>query len=366
MENNCRQLFKNNHQYNNPKLESQMLKEKYKSLTEIKAFVKDNKTFNDDFEILNYINSGACGIVYEGALKKSKYQKVALKFIFNKMLNNKRERIRVVGKEKIFNQINKEITLQNKLKHKNIITLYAVYEMPNDSSCISMELAHHGDLEFFQNKVHKKTLSETILGYITKQILDGLYYCHQSKIIHMDIKHQNILLDDNLRIKIADLSVSFSYAGFAPNTDITLPLAGTSLFMSPEVLGKKEIKVENCNKIDMFSLGTLLYNLAFCEYPYGLEYSDKRNFEKIKEKIAKNDLMFPGDEHYSQMFRNFIVGLLNKNINKRFSIDEAMKDPWIKGVNLIIYEKEKIGRNEKFLIDLITDNIKPFNDYIYK
>lgn len=366
MENNYACLFRNNNHQFNPKLESQKIKEKFKSLTEIKAFVKDNKTFNNDFELLNYINSGACGIVYEGELKRSSHQRVALKFIFNKILNSKREKMKAFGKEKIFNQINKEITLQNKLKHKNIISLFAVYEMPNDSSCIAMELAHHGDLEFFQNKLQKKTLSETMLGYITKQILDGLYYCHQSKIIHMDIKHQNILLDDNLRIKIADMSVSFSYANLDPNSDVTLPLAGTSLFMSPEVLGKKEIKVENCNKIDMFSLGTLLYNLAFCEYPYGLEYSDKRNFEKIKEKIAKNNLMIPSDEHYSQMFRNFIVGLLNKNINKRFSINEAMKDPWIKGVNLIIFEKEKIGRNEKFLIDLIADNIKPFNDYIYK
>ena len=354
-------------QNKNYQCETKLGKEQYKKLETIRNFVKGCDKFNDDLEILNYISSGSCGIVYEGKIRRSPNKKVALKFILNKIIENKNEKIRnnEKEKEKVHNRIKKEITLQNKLKHKNIKTLYGVYEIKNDT-CIVMELAKYGDLDYFQKKlIQKKNLSETLLAYITKQILNGLYYCHQSKIIHMDIKHQNILIDENLQIKLADLSVSYSYLNIPNGTLVTLPLAGTSLFMSPEVLGKKEIVIEDCNKIDMYSLGSLLYNLAFCEYPYGLDYSDKKNFDKIKEKIAKNDLTIPLNKRYSSLFRSFISRLLNKNIKMRLSIEEAMNHQWIKGAGLIFGEKEKIFDLEKFLINLVTDTIKPFNEFIH-
>ena len=178
----------------------------------------------------------------------------------------------------------------------------------------------------------------------------------------MDIKHQNILIDKNLQIKLTDLSVSFSYSN-QPQY-IVLPVAGTSLFMSPEILGKKQININDCNKIDIFSLGILLYNLAFGSYPYGLEISDKRNFELMFNKINTNSLFIPKIEKLSSMFRDFLSGLLNKDISKRLSINEALNHPWIKAANEIFIEKEKINDLEKFLINLVTDNIKAFNDYI--
>ena len=56
--------------------------------------------------------------------------------------------------------------------------------------------------------------------------------------------------------------------------------------------------------------------------------------------------------------------MLNKNIKYRYSINDALEDPWIKGARLIFKEKEKIYDLEKFLINIVTDNIKSFNDYI--
>ena len=57
-------------------------------------------------------------------------------------------------------------------------------------------------------------------------------------------------------------------------------------------------------------------------------------------------------------------GLLNKNLKARFSIAEALEDPWIRGAKLIFKEKEKMYDLEKFLINIVTDNIKLFNDYL--
>ena len=230
-----------------------------------------------------------------------------------------------------------------------------------------MEFAKYGDLDNFQkNLIQKKHLSETLLAYITKQILNGLYYIHQSKIIHMDIKQQNILIDENLNIKITDFSVSFSYEKYKENDKITLPLAGTSLFMSPEVLLKAQIDYEDCSKIDMFSLGVVLYNLAFEKFPYELDYDYKRNFRLILSKIQNQKLIIPERRNISPLFRKFLGNLLEKNIKNRMSVYEALEDPWIKASELLVKEKEKINDMEKFLICMITDNVRSFNEYIKK
>ena len=237
------------------------IKEHFKNIDNMKDFLKEGcQDFNTNFELLSFVNSGSCGLVFEGKLKKTPNKRVGLKFLMGKIMEDKRDKN--ANQKKL-----KEYNFQRKLHHKNITGLFGFYEIKN-CSCIAMDYAKYGDLEYFQKKlIQKKYLSETLIAYITIQILEGLQYCHQCKIIHMDIKQQNILIDENLTIKITDFSVSQSYEHIKDGRKFCLPLAGTSLYMSPEVLGKYEIDVEDCNKIDMFSLGTLLYNSAFGEFP---------------------------------------------------------------------------------------------------
>ena len=345
-------------QVNDAKKDMLPIKEYFKNIENMKEFLKDGcQDFNTNFELLNFVNSGSCGLVFEGKIKKTPNKRIGLKFLMGKIMEDKREKNQ--NQKRI-----KEYNFQKKLHHKNITGLYGFYEIKN-CSCIAMDYAKYGDLDYFQKKlIQKKYLSETLIAYITIQILEGLQYCHQCKIIHMDIKQQNILIDENLTIKITDFSVSQSYEFVKDGGKFTLPLAGTSLYMSPEVLSKCEIDVEDCNKIDMFSLGTLLYNSAFGEFPYQLEYTDRKNFKGIYDKITQKNLVFPITKSYSFLFKNFLRGLLNKNIKQRYSISDAMKDPWIKGTKLIFKEKEKTYDLEKFLINVVTDNIKLFNDYL--
>ena len=344
---------------NEQKKDYKSIKEHFKNIDNMKEFLKEGcLEFNNKFDLLNFVNSGSCGVVFEGKLKKKPSRHIALKFLMGKIFEEKRDK-NINQQKKL-----KELYFQKKLHHKNITGLYGFYEIKN-CSCIAMDYAKYGDLEYFQKKlIQKKYLSETLIAYITFQILEGLKYCHQNKIIHMDIKQQNILIDENLIIKITDFSVSQSYEQYKEGEKYSLPLAGTSLYMSPEVLGKYEIDVEDCNKIDMFSLGILIYNAAFGQFPYQLEFSDRKNFKAIYDKIMQKNLTFPSIKSYSPLFKNFLRGLLNKNIKNRYSINDALEDPWIKGTKLIFKDKEKMYDLEKFLINIVTDNIKSFNDYI--
>ena len=313
-----------------------------------------NLYFKENFELLNYINSGSSGVVYEGFYRKNLKKHVCFKFLLNKLYSKK------LGK----NQNIKEINVHKKLKYKNIIEYYEYIDFKN-YGCIIMEFAKFGDLEKFKKILNQKRyFSETLLAFIAKQILNGLYYLHQSKIIHMDIKPQNILIDANLNIKITDFSISFSYKNFDKNKKIDLPLSGTNLYMSPEILSRMPVDYEDLNKIDIFSLGVVLYNFSFEIFPYGLDFSYRNNFELILEKINSQNLKIPELRNYSNLYKHFLSGLLKKNIKERISLYEALEHPWIKAAELIFKEKEKINDLEKFLINLITDNIRSFNKYI--
>ena len=385
---NKRNLNRNiNYQLEIQKNNFRQIKEYYKSKTNLYNFLKNKNCsqFLENFELIDYINSGASGVVYKGCSNKNRNNTVCLKFLLNKLevesrdtkLNNNNEKEAKSGEKRDNNNNNnnknvlpkiEEIKIQQKLQHKNIAKYYDYCDL-KEYGCIVMELADYGDLDYFKKKyIPRNYCPEAFLCYIAKQILDGLFYIHKLKIIHMDIKQQNILLDKNLDAKITDFSISLSYENIKDTDKIKLPLAGTSLYMSPEVLAKEHIDVEDASKIDMFSLGVMLYNLAFGDFPYKLNLSLKKNFSEILYRIKNNKLEIPEDKiksgKYSYLFIRFLKNILEKNIKNRMSVFDSLDDPWIKGTDLIIREKEKIDDTTKFYTYITTDNFRTFNEYL--
>ena len=178
----------------------------------------------------------------------------------------------------------------------------------------------------------------------------------------MDIKQQNILIDDFLNVKVTDYSVSIYFGDKKNNID--LPMVGTCYYMSPEVIVQKKILISEASKIDIYSFGVLLYLLAFNDYPYDLDKVDSNNYSLIYKNIKEKDLVFPKDTGHSEMFTNFVRKCLDKDIKKRYNIYQALNDPWIKGYQIILNEKENLYNAGKFMIEMMVDNIKAFNDYI--
>ena len=230
-----------------------------------------------------------------------------------------------------------------------------------------MEYGNLGNLyNFLYNTLKKDYYSESILCYITYQVLEGLKYMRKNKIVHYDIKPQNIIINSELNIKIIDFSISFDYHKI--NSDkIKLNFAGTSFYMAPEVLNTDEIELKNIHKIDIYSLGILLYRFSFGCYPYSLNHEDSKQCDKMYDKIKNNNLEFNNEDlGYSEFFKDFLKKSLEKDINKRINIDEALEHYWIKGARILMNEKEKLYNAQSFLINLIMDNIYNFNNYLKK
>ena len=306
--------------------------------------LKEEKRFNKNFELLNSIKAGSSGAVYKGKYRKNK-KDVAIKIMNQRNSNNK------------------EVLIHKKLNNQNISTLYGFYSLGKNNSFIAMEYNNHGDLENFKKyQIRRKCLSETLISYITGNLVEGLHYLHKNYILHLNIKPQNILVNGLLNFKIADFSVSMKYN---PSKEyIDLPLVGTSYYMSPEVLERKTISVSDASKIDIYSLGVLLYFLAYNDYPYELDKVGYNNYKEIRKNIEDKKLIFPESRYYSDLFKNFLEKCLEKDIEKRYNIYQVMNDPWVKGHQIILDEKDNLYNAGKFMAEMLFDNIRRFNDYI--
>ena len=326
---------------------------KITNLNEIQKKFKNIQIF-ENFELKSYIDSGSESNVYKIQNKKTKKDYVL------KIINHHK------NKGKNLN----ELQIISKLKHPKVIDFngYFISKKDNDNNeYIVMENAKYGNLRnFLLNTLKiKRCLSESMICFLSYQILEGLNYCHRCKVAHMDIKPQNIVVDDYLNFKLIDFSISINYRNKEPNDTMKIPLKGTPFYMSSEVYNSNVIKYKDINKIDSYALGVFLFNIAFGCYPYNLKIGDEKDIAKIKEKI-KGKLEIKNGNNFSSYFIDFISKLLENDINKRMSIYEAIEHPWIKGAKFLYDEKEKMYNLSSFITKLITDSIYKFNDYLKK
>ena len=322
------------------------------NIENIKEYIGKSKYFSENFELLKYIDYGSESLVFNCLLKNQRKQLIS-KIIFNK--------------EK--GKINKrELEILFKLRHKNIITFYSYsHIIKGESWLMIMEDAKLGNLSNFKRYILSisQSLNESLICYIASQIFDGIIYLYNCKIAHMDLKPKNIVIDEFLNIKIIDFSISIDYKDKKQNDVIKLPFLGTSYYMPIEILATQKIKYKDIHKIDLYSFGVILFNLAFGKFPYNITYDDEEDYYKIYQKIYINDIDIEKNNNgFSSYFIDFLKKLLKKDINERMNITEAKNHYWIKGSKILLDEKEKIGNTNIFFYNIITNNIKDFNAYI--
>ena len=314
----------------------------------IESLLNDKNKIKENFELIKEIGSGSESLVLEALYKKTK-RTIAIKVLKKKKKNTKNEMI-----------------ILSKLKNKNIVNFYQGYIKGNIDFLI-MDFAKYGHLKEFTKKTLKRyVLSEQLLNFINYQLLNALKYNKTCKIAHLDIKPNNIIIDEYLNVKLIDYSVSLDFSKIKTQ-DIKLCFCGTNVFMAPEVMKTEKIKVKDLDKVDLYSLGMTLYYLAFGKFPFDINVNDINSNERIYDKKTKNELKIENENgEYSKHFIDFLTRLLEKDIDKRISLNEAINDYWVKGAHILFQEKEKLYNCGCFLSYLITDYFKSFNDYINK
>lgn len=234
------------------------------------------------------------------ARKKHSAQVTAMKFITKK------------GKcEKDLEGLRQEIEILKNLKHENIVEMLDAFETPTEF-CVVTEFAHG---ELFEVLQHDRRLKEDQVRKIARQLVKALDYLHRRRIIHRDMKPQNILIGSKGLVKLCDFGFA---SAMSPSTLMLHSIKGTPLYMAPELVQEQAYN----HNVDLWSLGVILYELYFGVPPF---YTN--SIYKLINHIVKSPVEFP--ESISPEFQNFLSGLLHKVPAERLSWPDLLSHPFI-------------------------------------
>ncbi|KRZ88239.1 Serine/threonine-protein kinase N2 [Trichinella sp. T8] len=193
----------------------------------------------------------------------------------------------------------------NRSKHPFLINLYACFQT-REHVCFVMEYAMGGDL---MRHIHDDIFTEERACFYAACVTLGLQYLHDNKIIYRDLKLDNLLLDRDGYLKIADFGLCKENMGFE---DRTSTFCGTPEFLAPEVLSESMYT----RSVDWWGLGVLIFEMLVGEPPFSGD-----DEEEIFDSIVNDDVRYPrflSIEAISIMRR-----LLRKNPAKRLGSSEA-------------------------------------------
>lgn len=262
------------------------------------------------YHIGKTLGSGASGIVFL-VHNIETCQPYALKFYKRNILVDKK------SKEAALN----EAKIMRKLKHPCVVEMVDIMETP-ESMFLTFELMAGGDL---LNRIQKNSfISENLSKLIFYQICHAIKYLHDRRITHRDIKPDNILLateDNETLVKVTD----FGLSKLVQSNTAMRTLCGTPLYVAPEILVTNGMGVYT-EKVDVWSLGVVLFTCLSGTLPFANEYGTPAT---VQIKNGQYRFLSPRWRGVSDEAKKLIRKILSTDVNKRPSIDELLKDPWM-------------------------------------
>ncbi|XP_018400778.1 PREDICTED: myosin light chain kinase, smooth muscle-like, partial [Cyphomyrmex costatus] len=313
-----------------PKQEEAMLqeeKDEFEPSFEARLVVpEEGKLFGEKYDVLEELGKGRYGVVRK-VIERPTGMNFAAKFI-------------KTMKAKDREQVREEIKIMNALRHPKLLLLTAAYEKPRETVLIT-EYISGGEL-FERVVADDFTLTERDSILFMRQICQGVEYMHQNKIVHLDLKPENIMCRTRTshQIKLIDFGLAQTLKSDTP----IRVLFGTPEFISPEIISYEPIGTES----DMWSVGVICYVLLTGLSPF-MGDNDAETFANITR--ADYDLDDDAFDAISNDAKNFISGLFIKRKELRMSATQCLKHPWMAqhttAMSRIVLPTEKL---KKFII----------------
>ncbi|XP_059140049.1 uncharacterized protein LOC131928129 [Physella acuta] len=219
------------------------------------------------------------------------------------------------------NQMNSELNILFKVSHHRLVRFFG-FQKKLSKLCMFFAYMPMGSLRAFAKK--QNGLSEKTIKTFTLQILEGLNFLHSriSPIIHRDIKGENVLLENENSVKLAD----FGLAKIVTNSN--LPKTNetcTTKWVAPEVLKGSENTPYDC-KADIWSLACTVVEMATTNPPWPDHLPEQHMFQLV----MGNKPQYLLSDAYSQALHAFLNKMFQYDPEKRPSSLELLNDPYVK------------------------------------
>uniref|UniRef100_A0A674B2X2 non-specific serine/threonine protein kinase n=1 Tax=Salmo trutta TaxID=8032 RepID=A0A674B2X2_SALTR len=220
---------------------------------------------------------------------------------------------------KIIDKTQLNPTSLQKVKEKPVLspywTLHILFHVIETEKTLYLVMEYASGGEVFDYLVAHGRMKEKEARAKFRQIVSAVQYCHQKHIVHRDLKAENLLLDADMNIKIADFGFSNEFVmGSKLDT-----FCGSPPYAAPELFqGKKYDGPE----VDVWSLGVILYTLVSGSLPF-----DGQNLKELRERVLRGKYRIPF--YMSTDCENLLKRFLVLNPAKRGTLEQIMKDRWI-------------------------------------
>lgn len=283
----------------------------------------------EDLSLLKKLGEGSFGEVF--LTIKDNFPNM---YFATKKVNNN-----VAFDEKNRKYFNNELYILRTLNHENIIKLYEIKRSSNNFYLV-FEYCNGGTLNNILKKYLNKfnrTFMEKECRVLIKQIVNGIYYLQRQKIIHRDLKLDNIMIhfkneEDLINLNLINCCVKiidFGFAKFLEHNNLAKSILGSPLNMDPILLGgildKNQITTYD-EKADLWSLGTICYNILVGYPPF-----QTNNYKELINLIKIGDYFIPLSLNLSKQSLSFLVHLLQEDSSKRNDIKFLSHHEFIAG-----------------------------------
>ncbi|CAL7950800.1 unnamed protein product [Xylocopa violacea] len=262
----------------------------------------------EKYEVLRQVGEGSFGQVYK-AKKRSDGEMVAFKVI--------RKRGRSLKELKSLRQ---ECEIQRHLHHPNIVQMLDSFETENEIVVVT----EYADKELYEILGKAGRLSEQRAQVIACDLVSALYYLHSNRVLHRDLKPQNVLLESNGVAKLCDFGFARS---MSTGTHVLTSIKGTPLYMAPELIEERPYD----HNADLWSLGCIVYELVVGSPPF-----QTTSILHLVRLIRFEAIKWP--DYISQTCKNFLQGLLQKDPSQRLTWPALLDHPFVQNRIVIVGE----------------------------
>lgn len=218
----------------------------------------------------------------------------------------------------------KEIAILHMLdNHPNTLDFQAGY-IDDTNYYIQTGLLAGGEL--FE-RIHKeKKFTEKVASQHVLRILDAIFYCHERNIVHRDLKPENMVYGLSGGGPETLTIIDFGDSKYVEDKQVYEEFVGTAFYLPPEIVRPR--KGAEMKKSDVWSIGVIAYVLLTGRPPFW-----GNSNKEILRKIIKGKVQFPRSSKLSATAKHFILNLIQKRIDKRYSIEAALIHPFIRNHN---------------------------------